>query len=204
MRYTVFIFILFPLLIFGQLPFNGMFSLGVRSTHNSFSHDGTGLGVGGQFRIQLTERINTKWFADYISVGDNDIRSNYAHIGWSVLFYPLKDRAYPKRIQPYISAGHCFDYNKKMAISDPDIYRDRWGSAVQGGLGFHFNLSERFDLSLSSLYMIHLTPEIDAHVHCENAVPIVDFHTHSHSGLEGHLLTTLSINYKIGQLWGRK
>lgn len=204
MRYTFFIFIISPLLIFGQLPSNGMFSLGVRSTHNSFSHDGTGLGVGGQFRIQLTERINTEWFADYISVGDNEIRSNYAHIGWSVLFYPFKDQTYPKRFQPYISAGHCFDYNKKIAVDDPDIYRDRWGSAVQAGIGFHFNLTKRFDLSLSSLYMIHLTPEIDAHVHYENSVPVVEFHNHSHSGLEGHLLTTISINYKIGQLWGRK
>ncbi len=202
---TLFILSLFlPGLIFAQLPTKGMFSLGVRSTYNSFSHDGNGLGAGGHFRIQLTDRINTEWFADYISVGDQNISSNYAHIGWSVMFYPIKDQTFPKRIQPYISAGHCFDYNKKIEVSNPENSRDRWGSAVQAGIGFHINLTERFDLSVSSLYMIHLTPEIEAHAHSNYGVTEVEFHDHSHSGLEGHLLTTLSINYKIGQLWGRK
>jgi len=181
-----------------------MFSLGLRSTYNSFSHDGNGLGAGGHFRIQLSDRINTEWFADYISIGGENVRSNYAHIGWSVLFYTFKSHQYPKKIQPYISAGHCFDYNKKVSVRDPENFQDRWGSAVQAGIGTHIYLSERFDISISSLYMIHLTPEISAHTHIENGITNVEFDKHSHSGLEGHLLTTLSINYKIGQLWGRK
>jgi hypothetical protein len=180
-----------------------MFSLGVRSTYNTFSHDGNGLGVGGHFRIQLTDRINTEWFADYMSVGTEDVRSNYAHIGWSVIFYPLKDQEHPKRFQPYISAGHCFDYNKKIAVRNPENFQDRWGSAVQAGIGTHINITERFDISISSLYMIHLTPEIIAHTHNNNGNIEVDFDDHNHAGLEGHLLTTISINYKIGQLWGR-
>ncbi|MGL4599812.1 MAG: hypothetical protein ACRCYO_19965, partial [Bacteroidia bacterium] len=41
--------------------------------------------VFGQFRIRLTDRINTEWFADYISTNLNNLasRSDY-HIGWSV------------------------------------------------------------------------------------------------------------------------
>ena len=42
----------------------GSFSLGVRSTVSTFSHEGFGLGTGGQFRIQLNERVNSDWFAD--------------------------------------------------------------------------------------------------------------------------------------------
>lgn len=89
-------------------------------------------------------------------------------------------------------------------MPNPNESRDRWGSAVQAGIGTHLFFSERFDITLSSLYMIHLTDEIDAHSHVVNGETVVEFGKHSHSGLEGHLLTTLSINYKIGQLWGRK
>lgn len=204
MRILILVLLVSPFIIYAQLPSKGMFSLGVRTTHNSFSHDGNGLGAGGHFRIQLSDRINTEWFADYISVGDEQVRSNYAHIGWSVLFYPFKNFQYPKLFQPFVSAGHCFDYNKKIAVQNPNVSRDRWGSAVQAGIGTHLYLSERFDITLSSLYMIHLTPEIDAHTHVVDGTPVIQFSEHSHSGLEGHLLTTLSINYKIGQLWGRK
>lgn len=204
MRILVLIILSLPFLLPAQLPNKGMLSVGVRTTHNSFSHDGNGLGAGGHFRLQLNDFINTEWFADYISVGDENVSSNYAHIGWSVIYYPFKSLQYPKRFQPFISAGHCFDYNKKIAVHDPSQSRDRWGSAVQAGIGTHLFLSERFDITLSSLYMIHLTPEIEANYQMVDGSPFVEFSDHSHTGLEGHLLTTLSINFKIGQIWGRK
>ena len=186
----------------------GWFSFGARSTISAFSHDGFGLGTGGQFRIQLNERVNSDWFADYISINDqNGIRSEYYHIGWSILFYPLKDRNYPKLIQPYIVAGHCFDYNKKTLISNATISEDRWGSAVQTGIGTHFNLAKRFDVSFTTQYMIHLTNELevsettitDGHNHSHKTA--IEIKQHNHSGLEGHLLATISLNYKIGKLW---
>ena len=35
---------------------------------SAFSDDGyTGMGVGGQFRLKLGSRLNSDWFADYIS-----------------------------------------------------------------------------------------------------------------------------------------
>ena len=43
------------------------------------------------------------------------------------------------------------------AMDDASITKDRWGSAVQAGLGIHFNLTSRFDISLMSQYMIHFT-----------------------------------------------
>lgn len=176
------------------------FSLGARSTISTFSNDGTGIGTGGQFRIQLNNRVNTDWFADYISINfKNKVRSYYYHIGWSVLYYPFSNLTYPKVIQPYILAGHCFDYNKKTSISNPEISKDRWGSAVQAGMGTHVNLTEKFDVSLTVQYMIHLTKELEAIIENDNIV----IETHSHNNLEGHVLATLSLNYKIGKLWKR-
>ena len=185
-----------------EAPLNpkGQFSLGARSTFSAFDSDGTGLGTGGQFRIQFNKRVNSDWFADYISINTADgVRSIYYHVGWSVLFYPFDYRAMVPRFQPYILAGHCFDYNRKTVLAQPEINKSRWGSAVQAGLGVHYNLTEKLDLSLTSQYMIHLTKEIELEEHDG----VYEFHDHSHNGLQGHLLTTLSINYKIGRLWKR-
>ena len=176
----------------------GWVSVGARSTVSLFDSDGVGLGTGGQFRIQMSNRVNTDWFADYISINVNDkVRSDYYHIGWSVLYYPFEQLHYPKTIQPYIIAGHCFDYNKKTAINDPSITKDRWGSAVQAGLGTHFNITDRFDISLTCQYMIHLTKELEADTD-GNTVEIVQ---QKNTSLEGHLLTTISLNYKLFKLW---
>ena len=176
----------------------GWVSLGGRGTLSLFDSDGKGLGTGGQFRIQLSNRVNTDWFADYISINVNDkVRSEYIHIGWSVLYYVFNNRQHPKIIQPYIVAGHCFDYNKKTVLQHPNINKDRWGSAVQAGIGSHFNLTERFDVSLTCQYMIHLTNELEV----EDDGTIVNIVEHKNSSLEGHLLTTVSLNYKIAKLW---
>lgn len=178
---------------------SGWFSLGGRSSMSTFDSDGFGMGTGGQFRIQLSNSVNTDWFADYISINvQNKVRSEYFHIGWSVLLYPFKRLQSQKIIQPYILAGHCFDYNKKTILSN-NIYFDRWGSAVQAGIGTHFNLTKRFDVSLTCQYMIHLTGEIETEINGNN----VHLIKHNDVDFEGHLLTTLSLNYKIGRLWKR-
>lgn len=159
----------------------------------------------------MGNRVNTDWFADYIVAGGQDnVRSEYYHVGWSVLFYPVQNWQYPAhRFQPYIAAGHCFDFNRKTIISDPNISNSRWGYAVQAGLGTHIHLSERFDVSLTSQYMIHLTSELevvqqDGHAghHGHEGHHSIE-ESHHHSALEGHLLTTLSLNYKIFKLGKR-
>lgn len=177
----------------------GWFSLGVRTTANVFSDDGFGVGAGGQFRVQLSNRVNTDWFADYIAVQkDNITRSEYAHIGWSVLFYPVKKLQYPTyKAQPFLLAGHCFDYNKKTIMAQPSISKSRWGAAVQMGAGSHFYLSERFDVTLMLQYMIHLTKELEVEGNEGN----YEISTKKPSALEGHLLCTVSLNYKIVRLW---
>lgn len=174
------------------------FSLGGRSTISTFSDEGFGLGTGGQFRLQLSNKVNTDWFADYISINNDNIRNEYFHIGWSVLFYPIEKLQYPDhKLQPFILAGHCFDYNQKTLLKNPSVKKDRWGSAVQGGIGFHFNISKRSDITLMSQYMIHLTKELEVtetngNYSIENSASNI---------LQGHLLSTISLNYKVFKLW---
>ena len=173
----------------------------------------TGTGVGGQFRLRFSDAVNTDWFFDYIT---SDIL-NYAHrtdyhIGWSVLFYPINHLAYfhqPKdfkpKFRPFILAGYCFDYSKieaKDGISPLDgaLYAERWSSAVQAGLGTHLELSPRFDISLTGQYMIHLGNHIETDYDFTSGT--LSFHEHKGASLAGHLLVTVSLNYKIARLWG--
>jgi hypothetical protein len=194
----------------------GLFSLGVRNTYGFFGSgtEGASTGVGGQFRIQLSDRMNTEWYADYISYS-NDVSSRLDyHVGWSVIYYVLPDNGATNLFQPFVEVGHCFDYTQVSVFgahtsSGKIESLDRWSSAVQMGVGTHVNLTERFDLSLKTQYMIHLGSDL-------HTSEITDGHTdHEHkslfgveksqgTSLEGHLLLTLSANYKIGNLWGRK
>jgi hypothetical protein len=179
----------------------GMVSLGGRSSISLFNNgerDDVGMGTGGQFRIRISDRVNTDWFYDYFrgNIGEHGHRSDQ-HIGWSVLFYLLPSTERPRRLQPYALAGHCFDHTLQQANNAPAIRAERWSSAVQAGLGTHLNLSDRFDLSLVGQYMIHLGNDVHMHQHSDGRVY---FEEHG-AGLEGHLLLHLSFNYKLFRLW---
>jgi opacity protein-like surface antigen len=203
MKYLL-IFLLLPFIGNAQ-PLNlkggqgGIFSLGVRTTVSAFNdglNGNTGTGVGGQFRLQFADKVNSDWFFDYITsdIGDFANRTDY-HIGWSVLYYPGKEPA--PRFRPYILAGHCFDYSRLEDNSNRNNFDERWSSAVQGGVGVHYNLSSRLDLSAVCQYMTHL----GTHVHADQDNGKVVFHHEKGASLEGHLLFHLGINYKLGDLW---
>jgi hypothetical protein len=202
--YSVAIFCLAIQTIFGQeIRLNksesGLFSLGARSTVSLFN-DGNksdiGSGVGGQFRLQVSERVNTEWFFDYLSsdIGKLGNRSDY-HIGWSVLFYPwLKENQW---LKPYFLAGHCFDYSRMVANAVPANFAERWSSAVQFGIGTHFQLTQRLDFSFTGQYMIHL----GNHLHPEIHQDMIHFHEEKGGTLEGHLLLTFGLHVKLFDLW---
>lgn len=177
----------------------GLFSLGLRSTVSAFNgheEESPGFGMGGQFRLQFADRVNSDWFFDYITsdIGNIASRTDY-HIGWSVLYYLTKEP--DTRLRPYLLAGHCFDYTIFQDNSNFTLRKERFSSAVQAGAGVHFNLSPRLDLSLVTQYMLHLGNEIHAEVHEGE----LEFHEEHGSSFEGHLLFHLSINYKIADLW---
>ncbi len=188
-----------------------MLSLGGRTTvslFNDHKNEMTGTGVGGQFRLRFSDAVNTDWFFDYIT---SDIL-NYAHrtdyhIGWSVLFYPInqldyfrQDGEFKPKFRPYILAGHCFDYSRIESKADATVYGERWSSAVQAGLGTHLELSPRFDISLTGQYMIHLGNHIETDYNFTTGM--LSFNEHKGASLAGHVLVTLSLNYKIAKLWG--
>ena len=191
---------------------SGKLMLGMRSTMSAFSDDGAnGMGVGGQFRIKFGSRLNSDWFLDYITtdIGGLAKRTDY-HIGWSVLYYPFNNQAKKGKFTPYILAGHCFDWTEvvknNFANSTTSLNEaKRFSSAVQSGLGTHYNLADNFDISLTAQYMLHLGDDINATVFDNEITQQQDVLIEKGSlGLEGHLLINLSMNVYIAKLWGRK
>lgn len=193
-----------PFLSFSQEKKAGEFELGLRNTLSLFSADNnSGFGAGGQFRLRLANQLNTEWYADLIKNNIDDLGSRTdSHIGWSVMFYP---KWYDTKITPYFIAGHCFDYTKVVAFANySSIYGEqelksvsRLSSAVQAGIGTSLAVSDRVNISLAGQYMMHLGNDVHAHIdehelHIEK-VP--------HTGVEGHLLVTLSMNVLIADLW---
>src|SRR5690606_19760948 len=90
------------------------------TTVSSFAHKGIreiGNGFGGNFRLQLANRLNTEWFGDFMrgNIQRRVGRTDY-HIGWNVMYY-FTDKVAPP-VKPYIIVGHCFDRTELTDISD--------------------------------------------------------------------------------------
>ena len=180
----------------------GLFSIGTRNTFSFFNHDGQiGKGIGGQTRLQLNDHFNTEWFFDFITSKNAGytLRNDY-HFGWSIMYYPGKKTGFDMKIKPYALVGHCFDYSLVREQENKTNYADNFTMATQAGLGFHYNISPKFDCSTSLQYMVHFGKDIHAGV--EDGV--VHIEKHDYSTPDGHLLWTISFNYKIRDLWTRQ
>ncbi|MFL5765300.1 MAG: outer membrane beta-barrel protein [Bacteroidia bacterium] len=194
-----------PLMSYGQEHLDtesGYFQLGVRNAFSAFSDDGAnGFGYGGQFRIRVLSRINTDWFADYITTDIAGIaRREDVHIGWSVLAYPFNYHTVKGKITPYILAGHCFDYSKVTRNYD-NSFKQKYNSAVQAGLGMHYNITDRTDISLTAQYMMHLGKDIHAEVFEIDGRKDVLIEKHDVQGIEGHMLINVSLNVRLFDMW---
>ncbi len=179
--------------------FAGTLSLGTRNTVSMFNDDNAiGKGVGGQFRIQLNNRINTEWYFDYItSKKDSYTYRNDYHIGWSVMLYSKYNNQFDRLLQPYIIAGHCFDYSKVTEQNAKNNFADRLSMATQAGVGAHINITQKLDCSLSGQYMLHFGKDIETVIKGDEV--IIEKQNFSHA--DGHLLFSLSFNYKFFHLW---
>ncbi len=181
---------------------SGYFQLGVRNAVSAFSDDGAnGFGYGGQFRIRVLSRVNTDWYGDYITTDIGGIaKREDLHIGWSVLAYPFNCVTTKGKITPYILAGHCFDYSKVTKNSD-GFYKEKWSSAVQAGLGMHYNITDKTDISLTAQYMMHLGKDIHAEVFEIDGKKDVLIVKNQVRGIEGHMLINVSLNVRLFDMW---
>ncbi|MES2619575.1 MAG: hypothetical protein V4615_01900 [Bacteroidota bacterium] len=180
----------------------GNLSVGLRNTISTFSHGNPKeavTGAGGHLRLQLVNRVNTEWYADILptNIRNKANRMDY-HIGWSVMYYLIDPRGFNRKFTPYVVAGHCFDYTRIKINGENGESRKRLSTAVQAGIGCHYNITPKFDISLATQYMLHLGKELHAHEEEDGSIAIEE---HKNAGWEGHLLISISVNYKFLQLW---
>lgn len=177
----------------------GIISLGGRNSIG-IVNDGKwrkpGFGTGGHFRLQFSDRVNSEWFIEYLTANISDYAWKAdTHIGWSVLYYLTnKPEAV---IQPYLLAGHCFEHLKYTDNFNSKNFAERWSASLQGGVGTHFNITRRFDISLVAHYMIHLGTKIFT----SNVEKTTTFTKKKGAGIHDHILLNISLNYKIADLW---
>lgn len=184
----------------GRDQSTGNFSIGTRNTISMFNDDeAIGTGIGGQCRFQFMDKLNSEWYADYIPSQTKISHRDDYHIGWSLMYYFGKNVHFDHVLQPYLIAGHCFDYSLVTQIGNHSNSADRFSSATQAGLGTHFNITKRFDCSLSAQYMLHFGKEIE--VEKGTGEGNVDIHRSEFNQPDGHLLFTISFNYKFVNFW---
>jgi hypothetical protein len=179
----------------------GRFGLGMRNSLNVFGDEGMlGLGAGGHFKLSVSRRVNTEWFADVIqSQGNDDILRRDYHIGWAVQFALPKDGFGSHRFVPYLMGGQCFDLTKvgfRNQYESPLVFT----AAAQAGVGLSHFLTPSVEVNLQSQYMIHL----GKHVHADldgNGIG----HVRIEPGVElaGHWLTTFSFTVYFLRFWNR-
>jgi hypothetical protein len=159
------------------------------------------MGSGGEFRIRINKYVNTEWFSDYISTDIQGLGYRRdAHIGWSVLFYLSRNPCKPGKVTFYILGGNCFDYTQVHSYWTPAQPEQRWSLAIPGGFGIHYYVTKHFDISLLTQYMIHLGTNIITSIDNEGQYQYLSITKGQGLSREGHLLTTLSVNYGFGKL----
>jgi len=194
---------------FAQFRFDphlrGILSVGLRNTVSTFHNAGAtqpGLGVGGHFRLNFNSRVNTEWHADYITAAINHAgKRNVYHIGWSVMYYPIYKTVQKfTAAKPYFMIGHCFDLVQVVQSSDNRVVAKRWSAAPTVGIGNHFPIKDRIDFSFALQYMLHVGKGLEARA-VNGSVAIEE-----RNGFlwDGHVLLTMSVNYKLKKLWKEK
>ncbi len=182
----------------------GMVSFGARTDINIFTGapKSPGIGTGASLRLQLLNRLNTEWFGDYVSSDlYNKAHRVDAHIGWNVMFYVLNPNGFKRKFTPFIAAGQCFDYTSVQLDGENQQLHSKATAAVQMELGCHYNITPRFDVSLSTLYDLHLGDDLDTNLNPDGSVTVT---SEKGAGWEGHVMIILSAHYKIGRLWNAK
>jgi hypothetical protein len=182
----------------------GRFMLGYRSTMSAFSDAGfTGFGSGAHFRLQFGPKINSEWYYDHITTDLGGVgRRIDEHIGWSVMFYAFGQHLEKGKFTPYVEAGNCFDYTAVKASYTGGAFADRGSAAVHLGLGTHYNLSTRADITFKTQYMVHIGTDVDETIVTDEMTGARTLKiTKGGTGLNGHLLMTCSVNFLIADLW---
>ena len=208
-KYLICLCLLSAHIVYGQQTnsHKGEWSFGARSVGSIFgsSDNCLGLGAGGQVRYRIDEHFNTEWFGDWMTTDIKGYGQRFdAHIGESMMIYPGKRIRQVNRFTPFVVGGFCADFTKAQTNLYYDAVqygfvtesKERWSFATQLGVGTHYNITEKFDISFNLQYDFHFGQDINAQVQTNDVgVKYLQIQQKNENALEGHLFFTVSANF---------
>lgn len=162
----------------------------------------SGLGKGTAFRIQISKRLNSEWYGDFIKTEYKGVAYRWdRHLTNSLMFYFRDLDSVKHKFHPFISASvFCLDFTHVEIVGGQSL--QRFSLSQQFGVGTHYFITERADISVYAQYYNHLGNDI----HIEE-LPDGTLHLEEHRGrisLEGHMFLVCSFGYRFADLWGKK
>lgn len=180
---------------------SGLSSVGLmRVSFNSIINENgfPPIGTGAHGRIQLSNHLVYEGFFDFISYSNDYSRRNDIRFGPNLLIY-FRKKIVPI-FQPYLTVGTTVGCDFYFDLSNRKNKRKSWFYGAQIGLGTHFNLTPRVDISLTCQYLISFSRNIETNTTNE----VVEYVKAKGYSPRNQLTTVLSINYRIFDLWGSK
>lgn len=165
----------------------------------------TGLGKGTAFRIQLTKRLTSETYGDVIKTQYKDkVVRRDRHLTNSFMFYLRKpDTSKLQVFRPFISASiFCFDFTRVDEVRQGGQSLTRFSLSQQFGIGSHFFIDDRIDISFYAQYYNHLGNDVHIDEHADGTIHLVA--VRERISLEGHMFIVFSVGYRFGDLWGKK
>lgn len=186
---------------------SGYFSVTQRTSFSMWGLNNwrlTGLGKGTAFRIQISKRLNTEWYGDFIRTEYKGKAFRWdRHLTNSLMFYFRDLDSMKYKFHPFVSASvFCLDFTHVEEVGSGGKYLERFSLSQQFGLGTHYFITERADLSLYFQYYNHLGNDIHIEEQEDGSL-----HIEEHKGrisLEGHMFMVFSIGYRFADLWGKE
>jgi len=165
----------------------------------------TGLGKGTAFRIQLTKRLTSETYGDVIKTQyKGKVVRRDRHLTNSLMFY-LRKPDTSQIFRPFISASiFCFDFTRVDEVKPEGEGQQlkRFSLSQQFGIGSHFFITDRADISLYAQYYNHLGNDVHIDEHADGSIHLVA--VRERISLEGHMFIVFSVGYRFGDLWGKK
>jgi hypothetical protein len=186
---------------------SGYFSVTFRNSASMWSLNKwgiTGLGKGTAFRLQISKRLNTEWYGDFIKTEYKGKVFRWdRHLTNSLMFYFRNIEDLEHKFHPFISASvFCLDFTRVEVIGSDGDFKERFSFSQQFGLGAHYYLTKLADISVYAQYYNHLGNDIHIDEHPDGTIHIEE--EKGRISLEGHMFLVISVGCKIGDLWGER
>lgn len=184
---------------------SGYFSVARRSSISMWGLNEwkpSGLGTGTAFRIQISKRLNSEWYGDFIKTEYKGLAYRFdRHLTNSLMYY-LREPEADQVFRPFVSASvFCLDFTRLQIVGEEEAMQ-RFSLSQQLGIGSHFFITERFDFSIYAQYYNHLGRDIHVHEHSDGTIEMEE--VRGRISLEGHMFLVCSFGYRFIDLWGKK